>query len=155
MNIKQVIVVRTKYPDGKEGFFKPRTGKLIAQGAHASMKVLLDRGDTGFVWRSGKVQEFDSYDDDRNPGDKALLVRLTDAMQSWITGIFTKVVVGCDSEEELRALLSQAEVAGLPCALIEDSGATEFHGVKTPTCIAIGPADADAIDAITGELKLL
>ncbi|MCA9071910.1 MAG: hypothetical protein KDA84_23440, partial [Planctomycetaceae bacterium] len=32
---------------------------------------------------------------------------------------------------------------------------TEFHGVPTPTCLAIGPAGADKIDEITGKLQLL
>ena len=30
--VKQVIVMRTKYPDGKGGFFQLRKGELIAQG---------------------------------------------------------------------------------------------------------------------------
>jgi peptidyl-tRNA hydrolase len=40
--IKQVIVVRTTYPHPtKEGeFFKPRSGKLIAQACHAAMAFL-------------------------------------------------------------------------------------------------------------------
>ena len=49
----------------------------------------------------------------------------------------------------------QAKQDGIPCALIEDEGLTEFNGVKTKTCIAIGPWYADEIDQITGHLKLL
>ena len=143
MAVKQVIVVRTRYPDGKGGFFKPRTGKLIAQGAHASMKVFLDSG--------GEVHE--SYNPDLPP--YCIDVFLTPQMAEWVNGKFTKICVRATSEEQLVALYQQAVDAGLPCALIEDAGATEFHGVPTKTCIAIGPADAAEIDRITGDLKLL
>jgi len=144
MPVKQVIVVRTKYPDGRGGFFKPRTGKLIAQGAHASMKVFFDRGE---------VLQDSLPDDPANPF--YLDIDLTEEMRLWVQGMFTKVCVQVESEEELRELYAKARKAKLPCALIEDAGKTEFHGVPTPTCIAIGPADASAIDEITGHLKLL
>lgn len=141
MNVKQVIVIRTHYPDGKGGTFKARTGKLIAQGAHASMKVFFQRGTTGYTWRSGDSgTDFETEADEKNPGDPALLVPLTPAMAEWVNGTFTKVVVRATSEEELMALLNKATLAGLPCALVEDHGLTEFHGVKTRTAIAIGPA---------------
>jgi len=68
---------------------------------------------------------------------------------------FTKVCLQAGSEAELVALYDQAAAAGLPCALIEDSGVTEFHGIPTKTCIAIGPADAVEINKTTGNLKLL
>ena len=45
--------------------------------------------------------------------------------------------------------------AGLEVHLITDSGRTEFHGQPTRTCLAIGPDEADKIDAITGHLQLL
>jgi len=32
---------------------------------------------------------------------------------------------------------------------------TEFHGVPTNTCLAIGPDLAEKIDSITGDLELL
>lgn len=141
---KQVIVMRTRFPDGKGGFFKPRKGKMIAQGAHASMKVFLDRGEVLFD---------SSSDDPDNP--YYLDIALTEAMREWIEGLFTKVCLQVDDDEKLLGIYHQARDAGLPCALIEDSGKTEFHGVKTVTCCAIGPADAEAIDKITGHLKLL
>ena len=39
-NVKQILVVRTKYPDNNGGFRKLRTGKLIAQACHASMAFI-------------------------------------------------------------------------------------------------------------------
>jgi PTH2 family peptidyl-tRNA hydrolase len=123
---KQVIVMRIQYPDNKGGFFKLRTGKQIAQGAHASMKVILDT-----------PQPYPT------------------PMQEWLTGRFTKVVVYVNTEQELLDVYQKAKDAGLPCSLIQDSGATEFHGVPTYTAVAVGPDVAEKIDPITGNLKLL
>jgi len=134
--IKQVIVMHTD--------LKMRKGKMIAQGAHASMKVFFD-------W--AEVMFDSSADDPANP--HYLEIPISEAMVEWVGGLFTKVCVQVSSEAELLDLFRQAQAAGLPCALIEDSGKTEFHGVVTPTCIAIGPADADTIDRITGDLRLL
>jgi peptidyl-tRNA hydrolase, PTH2 family len=63
--------------------------------------------------------------------------------------------VSVNSEAELDAIVEKARAANIPCALIVDSGATEFHGVPTKTCCAVGPAWPDEIDAITGQLPLL
>jgi PTH2 family peptidyl-tRNA hydrolase len=127
---KQVIVLRTVFPDGKGGTFKPRTGKMAAQAAHASMKVFFDRADS---MERGYLN-----------------VKLTEAMIEWVTGTFTKVVLGVDSEEALVQIYHLANDMKLPTAMIEDMGATEFHGVPTKTAVAIGPASAVEIDKITG-----
>jgi PTH2 family peptidyl-tRNA hydrolase len=60
-----------------------------------------------------------------------------------------------DSHAELLEIFTKAKLAGIPCILITDNGTTEFHGVPTDTCIAVGPWDATEIDKITGGLKLL
>lgn len=49
----------------------------------------------------------------------------------------------------------QAKDAGLIVSLIIDAGLTEFGGVPTNTCIAIGPSWEDDVNKITGHLKLL
>jgi PTH2 family peptidyl-tRNA hydrolase len=124
---KQVIVMRKD--------LGMRKGKMIAQGAHASMAVLLDRG----------AQDGDSYK-----------IEMTPAMHTWIvTGRFTKVCVSVNSEAELDAVVAKAREAGVPCALIVDAGKTEFHGVPTKTCCAVGPGWTDEVDPITGALPLL
>jgi PTH2 family peptidyl-tRNA hydrolase len=123
---KQVIVMRKD--------LGMRKGKMIAQGAHASLRVLLDRGEA---------------QDDR------YVISMTDAMKAWLTGRFTKVCVSVDSEAALDAIVARAKAAGVPCALIVDAGQTEFHGVPTKTCCAVGPAWVADIDAITGDLPLL
>ncbi len=83
------------------------------------------------------------------------LDRLTDAQRAWLSGAFAKVCCRVDSEEELMQIHDKAVEAGLEVHLITDSGRTEFHGQPTRTCLAIGPDEADKIDAITGHLPLL
>lgn len=135
MSVKQVIVVRKD--------LKMRKGKLAAQVAHAAMKILLDGAYTADV-------NFDGGD------MEALVIPLeNEGLKKWLRGPFTKVVVGCKDEEELLDLAEQSRKLGFPTALITDSGATEFHGVPTKTCVAIGPASSVAIDELTGNLKLM
>jgi hypothetical protein len=66
-----------------------------------------------------------------------------------------KVVVSVESEEALLDLERQAKEKNLPCALITVNGWTEFKGVPTITALAIGPADGEVIDTVTGKLPLL
>jgi len=124
--IKQVIVMRHD--------LKMRRGKQIAQGAHASMFFLCRR-----LQNRGSVSMNDFPED----------------QQVWLRGSFAKVCVRVNSEEALMEIYDRAVNAGLEVHLITDSGKTEFHGVPTRTCLAVGPADAEKIDAITGELELL
>lgn len=131
---KQVIVMRTD--------LKMRKGKMVSQGAHASMKVFLDMMDRA---RSGVAAE----------SGVVMTLGVTPTMWEWAEGIFTKICAATDSEQELLDLYEKARAAGLPCALIEDRGLTEFGGQLTKTCIAIGPAAPDLIDLITGHLRLL
>ena len=131
--IKQVVVMRTD--------LNMRKGKMCAQAAHASMKVFFDRLVT------------DARTDDR--GEYEYSFKATPEMVEWIDGAFTKVVVGMDDGDANVRLAQRVKEAGLPHALITDNGATEFHGVKTVTCLAIGPAKAEDIDVFTKELKLL
>lgn len=112
-----------------------RRGKMIAQGAHASLKVFLDRGGLGT--------------------DATFTFTCTPGMEAWLGGRFKKVCVSVSSEAELDAIAAKARDAGLPCAVIVDAGHTEFKGVPTKTCLAIGPADSPEVDAIAGELPLL
>lgn len=134
--IKQVIVVRSD--------LNMRKGKIAAQASHASMKVFFDR-----------ILEQPSFTRD---GIRVLPTTITIPLQGfepqWVFGQFTKIVVQGDSESHLKDLEAAAKAAGVPCALIVDSGATEFHGVPTVTALAVGPAEASLVDAITGALRL-
>jgi PTH2 family peptidyl-tRNA hydrolase len=126
MEHKQVIVMRKD--------LNMRKGKLVAQGAHASMGAIL-----GQMKREGNVMTLDLSDERLAP---------------WITGVFKKICVYVNSEQELLSIYNQAKDAGLICSLIEDNGLTEFNGVKTLTAVAVGPDTQDKIDAITKQLPL-
>ena len=130
METKQVIVIRKD--------LGMRKGKMCAQAAHASMKVILD-------WMVN-IEGDDSM--------KILNMDINEPLYHWINGLFTKVVVGCDSEEELLELYNKAKEVTY-FALIQDAGKTEFHGTPTYTAVAIGPDIPEVIDEITGHLKLL
>lgn len=138
MDVKQVIVVRKD--------LNMRKGKLAAQAAHASMLVVLQRMKSEkHLWMNGL-----SY--------TALTLEIEDdgVWDKWLlTETFKKIVVSVDSEQELLDIYKQALDNRLPAALITDSGLTEFNGVPTKTCIAIGPAMSEDLDKITGHLKLL
>lgn len=110
-------------------------GKYVAQGAHASM---------GAVLTMGKLDEY---------GDNLIIPLYNVFVRDWLMGSFTKVTLVVETDEELTALYHAANSAGLPTALITDSGRTIFAGVPTLTAVGIGPADVNAIDKITGHLK--
>lgn len=126
-DVKQVIVVRKD--------LNMRKGKIAAQVAHASMKFLTDNNEA-------------------ERGDE-VIVKLSPAEAMWLTGSFTKIVVGVDSEDALNDLVFRAQLEGVEVHPIVDSGRTEFDGVPTLTCAAFGPCEADVLDKLTGNLKLI
>lgn len=69
-------------------------------------------------------------------------------------GRFTKVCVQVPDEEALMKVAEKARISKVACRVITDAGMTEFDGVPTRTCLAIGPDEAEKVDAITGDLKL-
>jgi PTH2 family peptidyl-tRNA hydrolase len=126
MEHKQVIVMRKD--------LNMRKGKLVAQGAHASMGAIL-----GQMSRNGDTLVLDLNDKRLEP---------------WVTGRFKKICVYVNSEQELIDVYNAAKAAGLICSLIEDAGLTEFNGVKTLTAVGVGPDREDKINAVTGHLPL-
>jgi len=127
---KQVIVIR------KDLGMSP--GKMVAQGAHASMKVFLDEG---------KIELPDL-------GLPIFSFPLQPEMKNWIEGSFVKIILGVHSENELLNIYTEAQNAGLPRSIIKDQARTEISKPEY-TAVAIGPADPDRIDEITGDLFLL
>ena len=108
-----------------------RQGKTVAQGAHAAMMFL--------------VLKLASEDGE-----------FSEAERLWFSeAAMKKVVLRCESEEELSDIERRCREEGLAVNVITDSGLTEFHGVPTKTCLAIGPFYSKTIDTITGELALL
>ena len=65
-----------------------------------------------------------------------------------------KIVVRADDESHLRQLYAKALEGSLVCDLVKDAGHTEIPP-GTVTVLGIGPAPRAAVDAITGDLKLL
>ena len=41
------------------------------------------------------------------------------------------------------------------CHVITDNGTTEFNGIPTKTCLALGPDKAEILDKVSGHFKLL
>ena len=132
---KQVIVVRKD--------LKMRKGKMAAQVAHASMSFLVD----GNVMLEGNHIS--------TTGGRLVERHLSKPQAEWLAGLFTKIVVGVNSEQELREVISKGMLAGVVVHQIEDAGLTEFHGVRTLTCAAFGPDYPDKLDSITGNLPLM
>lgn len=146
METKQVIIIRKD--------LNMRKGKCVAQGSHASMACILNlmKGHSQRI--TYDMDEF-SRQDGYTLKNKTLFFKEGSALDNWINGIFTKICVSVNSEEELENLYNKAKELGLPCSIITDSGLTEFNGVPTKTAVAIGPAESNEINQITGHLPLL
>lgn len=118
-NIKQVIVMRKD--------LNMRKGKMVAQGAHASLGA------------------FNTSLKNKNHLE----------INQWIDNGQSKICVSVDSERELIEIHTNALKIGLVSCMITDAGKTEFNGKPTRTCLCIGPNKSEDIDKITGHLKLL
>ena len=147
MKVKQVIVIRRNYykKDGEK--FSPRTGKLMAQAAHASVGALLQRKTYG----KGPV----GHDPEYHETSYTLKAPISEETYEWLKGNCKKVCLSVDEEEELMELALKARDAGLPYYVVTDAGMTEFDGQPTVTALGIGPAKEYDIDKITSHLKLL
>lgn len=117
LEFKQVIVIRRDLDMGR--------GKMVAQGAHASLSAFLK------AWRSRR-----------------------DWAVEWLRSGQKKVVVRVDSLEELVEVYRRARALELPVAVVKDRGLTQVPP-GTVTALGIGPAPADLVDKVTGHLKLL
>ena len=84
----------------------------------------------------------------------AVLKSDSSMVKAWRQEGMAKIVVKVKDEKELVKLFQKAKDAGLPASLITDAGKTVI-APGTKTCVGIGPADEDDIDAITGELSLM
>lgn len=134
MNTKQVIVLRKD--------LNMRTGKMCAQSSHASMSFLSRYGG---IFNDKTGSEFRSRVDDKNTAE----------IVHWLNNSFRKIVCYVESEAELVALHESAVNRGLVSHLIIDNGVTEFNGVPTKTCLAIGPHWDERFIGVTDSLPLL
>src|SRR4029077_17822897 len=88
-----------------------RTGKYVAQGAHAAV---------GAVFAQGHID-----------GDFFKIPLHDPFIREWVVGRFKKVTVYVETDQELIEIFHKAKEAGLTTALIQDAGLTEFNGVPT------------------------
>ena len=138
---RQIIVVRKD--------LNMSAGKLASQVAHASLACITNRLERNYDNPGGKgiieyiMTLFDSKEDKQDI-----------ALDTWLTGRFTKIIVYVKSEEQLKNIQRKAEAKGLPNALIEDAGFTEFGGVKTFTTLGIGPCYPEDLEGVTSKLRL-
>ena len=115
--LKQIILVRMDLNMGK--------GKMVAQGAHASLDAYLDA-----------------------------MHKTPDVARKWHEQGMRKVALKVKDEKELVSMFQAAKDYELPCALIIDAGHTQLEP-NTNTCAGIGPAKSELLDRFTGQLKLL
>lgn len=130
-----------------------RKGKIAAQCAHAAVYAVVSRGfftDRGVSLRArGLTRNEDSHVTDE--GELSYLMRLTPSVAAMIDGSSNKkIVLSVEGLPELEAIVQAAEERCVPCHVVNDVGQTEFRGVTTTTCLALGPYDAKLIDEITG-----
>ncbi len=102
--------------------------KMVAQGAHAGAAFLLTK-----------------ITSDQKLSPVELL---------WAREGHTRICVGAASEAELLDTVFAALHAGLTAHVIKDEGLTEVPA-GTVTAAAIGPATAEQLAPLTGQLKRL
>lgn len=133
---KMVIVVRKD--------LNMRQGKACAQAAHAATNAIFQ-----LMFGTLSKESFTKI------ANNELIAKYTEEFKAWVLGNYTKICVCVNSERELVEIYEKAKLEGLNAVLVVDKGFTEFHGVPTKTCIAIGPDYNAKIDKITKNLKLL
>lgn len=116
-DVKQVIILR------KDFGMKP--GKLVAQGAHASLMSFM-------------------YVDKKYP----------DIANEWISRGETKIVLKVNTALEFDEMKSALKKSDIPYSVVRDAGQTQVPP-GSETAIGIGPYYSDEIDKITKKLKLL
>lgn len=150
-NLKMQAGDKPKFTDPIQMLIVPKDleispGKLMAQTAHASVAAIL------------KLGHMDLPPTEEPQALNYVIPIACDeqgkALLHWMTKSFPKVTLECKNAVQLKKLYDQAVEAGLPCSYIEDLGRTEFGGVPTPTCVAIGPAPREVINLITKRLRL-
>ncbi|XVH30552.1 peptidyl-tRNA hydrolase Pth2 [Haloferacaceae archaeon DSL9] len=75
------------------------------------------------------------------------------ARNRWKKGGQKKIVVKATGESQLFELAERAKMDGIPHAIIRDAGHTQLEP-GTVTALAVGPADDDLVDRVTGDLPL-
>lgn len=134
-DIRQVIVVRRDLMNPLDDF----VGKMIAQAGH------------GFV---GGILNLMNVEKDENGNEvRTLKIENDSYLYLWLHGLFKKITVYVDSEEELLHVYNKAIKKGLNACLIKDAGLTCYNP-DTYTCCSIGPAPKKKFNGITNHLSI-
>lgn len=115
--IKQTIIIRIDLDMGR--------GKLVAQGAHASLMSYFEA----------------------ERADKAVA-------KKWLDTGEKKIVLKVSDEEALVKLFKAFQYKKVPCALVSDAGLTQLPP-GTKTALGVGPWISSEIDQFTKGFKLL
>lgn len=127
---KQVLVIRKD--------LNLSAGKMVAQGAHASLKAVLDQGQRRMI-----------------DGRPCLVIPLDDPrLGPWLENKFTKIGTRVESEAELLAVHEAAKARGIITSLILDAALTELRE-PAYTAVAVGPDHKEVVDTVTGTLRRL
>jgi PTH2 family peptidyl-tRNA hydrolase len=84
----------------------------------------------------------------------AFLAAPEEARAEWLREGMPKIVLRVEGPSRLVELEEGARREGLPSCLVEDAGRTVL-APGTVTCLGVGPARDEDIDALTGALPLL
>ena len=76
------------------------------------------------------------------------------AQRAWLQIGMLKIVVYAADADTLVQLEQAAQRQQIPACLVHDAGRTVLPA-GTITCLGLGPAPADALDPLTGELRLV
>lgn len=124
-DIKQVIVVRKD--------LNLKKTELAAQVATASMGFLLENNESE---RSDEIN-----------------VKLSNEEALWLNGSYEKIIVGVDSEKDLKDLIFKAELEGIGVYPVLGKYKGKFDDDSVLMCAALGPDDSKIIGNVTGHLK--
>lgn len=130
-DIKQVFVVRKD--------LNMRKGKIAAQVSHACLNSFINQT---------KLNPIDT-------NSLALDPNTNEKINKWIHGDYKKIVLQCETLDDLDRISLSCLTGGIYVERVWDLGLTEFNGVNTLTCIAIGPDFSSLIDPFTKDLKLM
>lgn len=98
------------------------------------------------------------FDNNLSERSDILQVELTLQEAEWLAGPETRIVLGVSSENALKSLVFKAELAGLSCCTLTSASQEEEMKndfMEEVICASIGPDEAEKIDEITGNLRLI
>jgi peptidyl-tRNA hydrolase, PTH2 family len=84
----------------------------------------------------------------------AFVAASAQAQMAWLQVGMPKIVVYAADADALVQLETDAQRQQIPACLVHDAGRTVLPA-GTLTCLGLGPARADVLDPLTGELRLV